>query len=293
MRRLLPRPLLRATHLLLSPQPPVPRVRTATHRPPPCCAQAAIRRYIAALRANGKHGAWGLCVCFLQTEPRHTYRAAHKQPCKATRKAREQAKGLPPMENCDQCRTSVSEIMLCLGCHQSRYCSAACQRDAWFVVVFFVTVHCRHVVSICPLSCKLINNFHTQLKGGSQETVQAFPERTRHGRGDSARGRGCACGRRRCAMLRALPNSLCQLASVHGLPLGVVLQHELPTETKLVRFPDFLCTSSFLFFKVIICCSEVGARRKSRCPQRNAPAPAQLLPVCDHCFGPAPDRNSV
>ena len=174
----------------------------------------------------------GACVfVFLQTDLRHTYRAAHRRPCKATLKAREQTEGLPPIENCDQCRTSVSEIMLCLGCHQARYCSAACQRDAWFVVVFFVALHCW---SICPLICKLINNFHTQLKGGSQETVQEGPERTRHGRGDSARGRGCSCGRRRCAMLRALQNSLSQLASVHGLPLGVVLQHELPTRSMVL-----------------------------------------------------------
>ncbi len=93
-------------------------------------------------------------------------RAGHKQACKAARKVQELSSkasndkvvldypaeqpeaeagsSSAPAETCDQCAKAVLVVLACLGCHQARYCSAKCQREAWYVfnlyLIFFFTL---------------------------------------------------------------------------------------------------------------------------------------------------------
>ena len=117
--------------------------------------------------------AW--CGCFfraqfarlLQTAPHScetnpNYRPGHKKECKQAQKAlaaaalasgggeteavvfagpdfATQEKAGSTCAPCDHCAaaTPETELLVCTGCYQARYCSLACQHGAWFVAAFF------------------------------------------------------------------------------------------------------------------------------------------------------------
>ena len=104
------------------------------------------------------------------------FRAAHKKACKATRKARQGVEGLvvlhgteieleteapPPVrvEACDHCSKEGLELLVCLGCHQARYCSAACQKDAWLVCYLIFSIFCIFHRSFFMVLLYLFNVF--------------------------------------------------------------------------------------------------------------------------------------
>ena len=66
---------------------------------------------------------------------------------------------------CDHCAaaTPESELLVCTGCFNARYCSLACQHGAWFVHCVGLII--RHI----------LHDWH-DLKGGPPKGVQSGPE---------------------------------------------------------------------------------------------------------------------
>ena len=146
------------------------------------------------------------------------FRVGHKKACKASQKERAAAVATPSFADhasdfitstasaaCAHCLASPAPL-LCPGCHREQ------------------------LLSYLQIDQQLSRT----TKGRITKSRASWPRKNAPRPRRPRPWRSCSCGRRRCAMLGALQNSVSQLANVHGRPPGVALQHELPTRSMVL-----------------------------------------------------------